>query len=78
MNLEVLANQLLAMRATIDAALMLVMQQIDSTQPGTTQSPAQPGVTTCLHRNRKNLTVMGGKEEWLCLEPGCGHHFKAE
>lgn len=30
----------------------------------------------CSHENRKSLTTMGGKEEWICKS--CGFHFKEE
>lgn len=28
----------------------------------------------CSHENRKSLTTMGGKEEWICQS--CGLHYK--
>jgi len=28
----------------------------------------------CEHKNRINLTVMGGPEEWQCRD--CGYHYK--
>ncbi len=57
MNKQALINQLLSMRAQIDAALFLLTEN-----------------DQCEHKNRINLTAMGGPEEWQCQD--CGYHYK--
>ncbi|WP_018130713.1 hypothetical protein [Effusibacillus pohliae] len=55
MNKEALISQLVALRATIDAALILLSQD---------ETPQ------CDHKNRLSLTTMGGFESWLCKDCG--------
>lgn len=61
MNKNALIKQLISLRASvegigtqIDAALSILIEGMDE----------------CDHKNRLNLTVMGGPEQWQCKDCG--------
>lgn len=65
MNQRALAQQLLSMRAQIDAALFLL-----SGEQAPEPTPEQP---ECEHRNRQSRTVMGGPTRWICTDCSYEH-----
>lgn len=60
MNKDALINQLVSMRATIDACLYMLQDDDDD---------------KCKHpkESRLNLTTMGGKTHWQCQK--CGFEY---
>ena len=63
MNKETMVHQLLAIRSSVDAIL--------SSLGGQMQEEAG-----CQHKRKENLTVMGGEEEYRCLD--CGLEWTGE
>ena len=51
---DVLVNQLVAIRASVDAMLAFLLAD----------------EAECAHQKKKSLTVMGGAEKWRCLDCG--------
>lgn len=60
MNKQKLLNQIMAMRVSLDVLQEEVMKMQDEPR--------------CPHENKRNLTTMGGPEEWICSD--CGYHYK--
>jgi transposase-like protein len=60
MNKAKLLNQITAIRVMLDNLEEEVRKEKDKPQ--------------CDHRNVRNLTTMGGPEEWICKD--CGEHYR--
>lgn len=60
MDKRIIRNQITAIRVMLDN-IERELEEAPQTQP-------------CDHREIKNLTTMGGPEEWRCLQ--CGFHYK--
>lgn len=64
MNKDALFAQLVSIRATIDAAIHILASEDEQQQP-----------PKCEHKDRMNLTTMGGPEHWICKNPDCKYEF---
>lgn len=60
MNKAATLNQINAIRTMLDAL--------------ETEIRKEPDKPKCDHRNVRNLTTMGGPDEWVCKD--CGFHYK--
>jgi rubrerythrin len=63
---QVVFNQLMAMRAQVDAMMTLLAEELEQED------------SACPHPNnkRKSLSTLGGAEHWLCTE--CGYEFRED
>ncbi|MGF9711716.1 hypothetical protein [Paenibacillus naphthalenovorans] len=64
MDLRSILNQITAIRVMLDN----IEAEISKEQEQKSES------SNCQHRNIKNLTTMGGPDEWICKD--CGLHYK--
>lgn len=62
MNKVAIMNQINAIRTMLDGIEVEIRKEPDKPQ--------------CDHREVRNLTTMGGPEEWICLNPKCKLHYK--
>lgn len=62
MNKEAALNQINAIRTMCDVLEQEIRKEPDKSQ--------------CDHRDIRNLTTMGGPEEWICKN--CNLHYKEE
>jgi hypothetical protein len=73
LNIDALANQLLAMRAQLDAALHLIAEQKEA-------EGSVPEAESCVHPadQRQSLVTMGGPkgDAWRCR--ACGYEHRDE
>jgi len=67
MNKAAVLNQIVAVRVMLDNIEAEIQKEKDT-----------PDKPLCDHREVRNLTTMGGPEEWICQNPSCNLHYKEE
>jgi hypothetical protein len=70
-KLEALYNQFIAIRGVVDTALFLLSEELMEED-----EPLNEVQTTCVHKDRKSFTTLGGKEHWICRD--CGFEYQEE
>lgn len=67
MSTEIVKNMLYIMQLMCDLTLSMI-EELEKEKEG--KDPK------CEHRNKLNLTVMGGAEKWICKD--CGYEYVEE
>ena len=61
-------------KRTIESQLISMRHQVMSLAAAIEAALSVIEEEKCDHKNRINLTAMGGPEEWQCQD--CGYHYK--
>ncbi len=72
-KMKALYNQFIAIRGVVDTALYLLHEELY----GHEEDPVQDQKTmqeTCMHKDVKSFTTLGGPEHWICRD--CGFEYR--